>query len=98
MSNGGDVPTPPPEEPANVDSPAPADEPAPADASTVTAADAQLPEAVTTLQQSHPEDTLGILLLALYQSYLDTGWSDQTYHLLILTTNEYASLFSMLSC
>jgi RHS repeat-associated protein len=57
--------------------------------STATAADAQSPDAVTTLPQT-PEDTLGKLQNALYQSYWNTGWSDATYHLLILTANQYA--------
>ncbi len=44
--------------------------------------------AITTLPQT-PEETLGQLLNALYESYLNTGWSAATYHLLILTTNEF---------
>src|SRR6266566_3005514 len=90
MTNGSEgPPPPPPEEPGTIDSPAPADNPASADVSTATAADAQSPDAVTTLPQT-PEDTLGQLQNALYQSYTDTGWSAATYHLLILTVNQYA--------
>ncbi len=80
MSNGGDAPPLPPEEPNTVDSPALADEPSPADVSTATAFDAQSPDAVKTVPQT-PEDTLGQLLNALYESYMNTGWSTATYHM-----------------